>query len=167
MVKTLLKNKVKKQYFFVILVVFIQFFFFNKAEAFVHVSGYWRGGTFVSPHVRSNPNGLKYDNYGWKPSQGLFNKTYGTRGLNWDTPTWKTDPYYYEGKKIYENLHKKEVIIPNNLYPVYQKKTNKTSLKVIVPKHAHLSYSGSSWYCDDGYKAKYDDDFNKVGCEKD
>jgi hypothetical protein len=67
------------------------------------VKGYYRSnGTYVAPYVRSNPNGLKYDNYGYTPSQGLYNKTYGTRGGTWDTPTTITDPNYYEGKALYE-----------------------------------------------------------------
>jgi len=48
---------------------------------------------------------LKYDNYGYKPSQGLYNESYGTRGSDWDTPTWTTDPDYYEGKRIYDSNH--------------------------------------------------------------
>jgi peptidoglycan hydrolase-like protein with peptidoglycan-binding domain len=74
-----------------------------SAEAYVSVKGYYRSdGTYVAPHVRSNPNGLKYDNYGYKPSQGLYNETYGTRGSEWDTPTYITDPDYYEGNAIYD-----------------------------------------------------------------
>ena len=49
--------------------------------AYVSVKGYYKSnGTYVAPYVRSNPNGLKYDNYGYKPSQGLYNSTYGTIG---------------------------------------------------------------------------------------
>lgn len=74
-----------------------------SALAYVSVKGYTKSnGTYVAPHVRSEPNGLKYDNYGYKPSQGLYNDTYGTRGSTWDTPTWNTDPDYYEGKNLYE-----------------------------------------------------------------
>ncbi len=77
--------------------------FASSAQAYVSVSGYYRSdGTYVAPHVRSEPNGLKYDNYSWTSSQGLYNPTYGTRGTTWDTPTWITDPDYYEGKAIYD-----------------------------------------------------------------
>jgi hypothetical protein len=77
-----------------------------STEAYVKVKGYYRkDGTYVAPHVRSNPNGLKYDNYGYTPSQGLYNDTYGTRGTTWDTPTYITDPDYYEGKTIYDSTH--------------------------------------------------------------
>ena len=76
----------------------------TDADAYVRVKGYYRkDGTYVQPYVRSNPNGLKYDNYSWTPSQGLYNDTYGTRGSDWDTPTWSTDPQYYEGKALYDS----------------------------------------------------------------
>lgn len=75
----------------------------STAEAVVNVKGYYRkDGTYVAPHVRSNPNGLKSDNYGYTPSQGKYNDTYGTRGTEWDTPTTITDPDYYKGKALYE-----------------------------------------------------------------
>ena len=36
------------------------------ADAIVSVRGYYHSdGTYVRTHVRSNPNGLKYDNYSW------------------------------------------------------------------------------------------------------
>lgn len=76
----------------------------NNVDAYVSVKGYTKkDGTYVAPYVRSNPNGLKSDNYGYTPSQGTYNKTYGTRGSSWDTPTYVTDPYYYQGKSIYES----------------------------------------------------------------
>ncbi|MCX6807228.1 MAG: hypothetical protein NTZ80_00240 [Patescibacteria group bacterium] len=76
------------------------------ANAYVNVKGYFRSnGTYVAPHVRSNPNGLKSDNYGWTQSQGTYNKTYGTKGAKWDTPTYITDPDYYEGKNIYDSIN--------------------------------------------------------------
>jgi len=77
---------------------------FSSAFAYVSVKGYYRSnGTYVAPYVRSNPNGLKYDNYSYTPSQGLYNSTYGTRGSTWDTPTYVTDPDYYIGKSLYES----------------------------------------------------------------
>ena len=76
----------------------------NTADAYVRVHGYYRkDGTYVRPYVRSNPNGLKYDNYSWKPGQGLYNDSYGTRGSYWDTPTYITDPNYYTGKSLYNS----------------------------------------------------------------
>jgi len=89
--------------FITVFVVVVFIFSAINADAYVSVKGYYRSnGTYVAPHVRSNPNGLKYDNYGYTPSQGLYNDTYGTRGTDWDTPTYVTDPDYYEGKAIYE-----------------------------------------------------------------
>ncbi|HRH23030.1 MAG TPA: SH3 domain-containing protein [Candidatus Magasanikbacteria bacterium] len=80
------------------------FLFSPPVDAYVNVKGYTRkDGTYVAPHVRSNPNGVKYDNYSYKSNQGLYNKTYGTRDTEWDTPTYVTDPDYYTGKQLYEN----------------------------------------------------------------
>jgi hypothetical protein len=92
--------------FFVAFSVAIVFCYFlpTSVDAYVSVKGYTKkNGTYVAPYVRSNPNGLKTDNYGYKPSQGTFNKTYGTRGAYWDTPTYYTDPSYYEGQAIYNS----------------------------------------------------------------
>ena len=101
-----MKNQFKKTLSLLLLVVFLvgSFIVSGYADAYVNVNGYYRkDGTYVRPHVRSDPNGLKYDNYGWKPSDGLYNETYGERGSDWDTPTFITDPDYYEGKRLYEN----------------------------------------------------------------
>lgn len=44
------------------------------------VNGYYRSdGTYVSGHYRSNPNGLKYDNYSWNRGDDLYNDSYGER----------------------------------------------------------------------------------------
>jgi len=86
-----------------------------NADAYVSVKGYYRkDGTYVRPHVRSNPNGVKYDNYSWTPSQGRYNDSYGTKDNEWDTPTWTTDPDYYEGKAIYDGN------TSNNTSPTYK-----------------------------------------------
>ena len=75
-----------------------------NVDAYVSVRGHYRkNGTYVAPYVRSNPNGLKYDNYSYTPSQGLYNASYGTKGTTWDTPTYITDPSYYTGKNIYDS----------------------------------------------------------------
>lgn len=93
----------KKIFALFLAMVAIFLFSVSDVNAYVSVKGYFRSnGTYVAPYVKSNPNGLKYDNYGWKPSQGLYNDTYGTRGSYWDTPTYVTDPSYYEGKSLYE-----------------------------------------------------------------
>jgi len=141
------------------------------ADAYVSVKGYTRkDGTYVRPHVRSEPNGLKYDNYSWKPSQGLYNPTYGTKGSSWNTPTWVTDPDYYEGKRLYETgqsgnsgssapepTQKKKVIAPVNGYAYGSAwycnsgylKVDNTCQKVIAPVNGYVY--GTSWNCDDGY----------------
>lgn len=72
-------------------------------DAYTSVRGYYRSnGTYVKPYVRSNPNGLKYDNYGYSPRQGSYNSTYG-RSTYWNTPTYITDRNYYEGLNIYKS----------------------------------------------------------------
>lgn len=76
------------------------------ADAYVSVRGYWRwtksGVTWVRPHIRSVPNAFKFDNYSWRPSQGLYNKSYyaPTRHYSskWYTPAYISDPNYYIGK---------------------------------------------------------------------
>ncbi len=126
----------------------------NNVEAYVSVKGYTRkDGTYVAPYVRSNPNGLKYDNYGYTPSQGLYNKTYGTRGAEWDTPTYITDPNYYQGKALYEGGSS-----GSSAGSSYQTNT------VSAPANSYVS--GSSWYCNTGYRTIFDNSYNKTGCEK-
>lgn len=92
-----------KKLFLILLVLGFFIFPILPTNAYVSVKGYYRkNGTYVAPYVRSNPNGLKYDNYSYTPDQGLYNPTYGTRGTTWDTPTYITDPNYYQGKAIYD-----------------------------------------------------------------
>ena len=93
----------KKLYILAVILASIFLLKIGSVEAYVSVKEYYRSnGTYVAPYVRSNPNGLKSDNYGYTPSQGAYNPTYGTRGTEWDTPTTITDPDYYEGKALYD-----------------------------------------------------------------
>lgn len=128
----------------------------SGAEAYVKVKGYYRkDGTYVRPHVRSNPNGLKFDNYSYTPGQGLYNKTYGTRGKEWDTPTTITDPDYYLGKSLYESgssgtgstSYKKA---PPNCYS-WQQHFNGKCYNIPTNAHAVVS-SNDAWLCDYGYE---------------
>lgn len=92
--------------FFIAFLIAISMFlsYSVPVEAYTSVKGYYRSnGTYVKPYVRSNSNGLKYDNYGYKPSQGLYNKSYGSGSTYWNTPTYVTDPSYYTGKSIYKS----------------------------------------------------------------
>ena len=125
-----------------------------NVDAYVSVKGYYRAnGTYVAPHVRSNPNGLKYDNYGYKPSQGLYNSSYGTRGSTWDTPTYITDPSYYTGKSLYESNSYSVPSYTPTYTPTYT-----------APAYSYSGYSASAYktisggyssygivFCDDGY----------------
>ena len=142
-----------------------------NAEAYVSVQGYFKSnGTYVAPYVRSNPNGLKYDNYSWTPSQGLYNTSYGTKGSYWDTPTYITDPNYYVGKSIYESNNSKtspSIKVPTNATLDYygtgwtcnkgytKNYTTSNCDKVIIPANATLDYLGTSWTCNSGYKKNY------------
>jgi len=93
----------KKYFLGLILLLTFLLPIFNT-DAYVNVKGYYKSnGTYVAPHVRSSPNGLKYDNYSYTPSQGLYNSSYGTKGSIWNTPTWATDPDYYIGKSLYDS----------------------------------------------------------------
>jgi hypothetical protein len=127
---------------FLIFSIIGQFLFASQTEAYVSVKGYYRSnGTYVAPHVRSNPNGLKYDNYGYKPSQGLYNPSYGTKGTTWDTPTYITDPNYYTGKSLYDN---KQTVIP-----AASTENNKIC---------------TSAYINSGWNGTYSSDGNKIVC---
>lgn len=130
-----------------------QIFAIGSAEAYVSIRGYTRSdGTYVKPHVRSNPNGLKIDNYGYKPSQGIYNKTYGTRGSSWDTPTTITDPDYYTGKALYESNQS------GSSYSISPSLPN-TNTTVNNPPNSYVY--GSTWYCNSGYK-KAGDECQKI-----
>lgn len=116
------------------------------SDAYVSVKGYYRkDGTYVSPHVRSNPNGLKYDNYGYKPSQGLYNNSYGTRGSTWDTPTWTTDPDYYLGKSLYNSGSIYTPTYTPSYVPTY---TTPTYTPTYTPSYTstYTNYSGFNDY---------------------
>lgn len=74
-----------------------------------YVSGYHRSnGTYVQPHYRSNPNGLRYDNYSYTPSQGRYNDTYydNSYSPSWRTPSWEDQDDYYVGLESYRYNHR-------------------------------------------------------------
>jgi hypothetical protein len=76
--------------------------------AYVRVNGYYRSnGTYVNSYVRSNPNGLRYDNYGYTGGS-LYNNSYysGYRyNSSWYTPSYYTDSNYYTGKNLYNSYN--------------------------------------------------------------
>ena len=71
------------------------------------VNGYYRSdGTYVRGHYRSNPNGLNYDNYSYKPSQPRYNDSYGKYNTyKWNTPSYNTQRDYYTGYNSYRSRH--------------------------------------------------------------
>jgi len=152
------KNSLRKIISLAIIILFTTALILPQISyAYVSVKGYYKSnGTYVAPYVRSNPNGLKYDNYSYTPSQGLYNKTYGTRGAEWDTPTYITDPNYYQGKALYESGSSGVNV------NTYGNSYNSTS--VSAPANSYVS--GTSWYCNSGYKTIFDNSFNKIRCEK-
>lgn len=70
------------------------------SDAAVWVNGYYKSnGTYVSGHYKSEPNGIKYDNYSWSPGDDLYNTSYYDSGYNsnWYVPSYTWDADYYSG----------------------------------------------------------------------
>lgn len=81
------------------------FFIFKDALA-GYVVGYYRSnGTYVQPYYRSNPNGLKFDNYSYRGGS-LYNDSYGTRSYSWNTPSWNTQSDYFTGYNSYRSYNR-------------------------------------------------------------
>ena len=147
---------------FLLVLVFSLFFISISADAYVSVRGYFRSnGTYVRPYVRSNPNALKFDNYSWTPSQGLYNNSYSAPTKNystdWYTPSYITDPNYYLGKSLYES---------GSFIPSYSSGSSSSIVKkneINVPTNAKLNYLGTGWSCNSGYK-NIGDTCQKVTC---
>jgi hypothetical protein len=91
----------------VILVLAVSFLLMAKSANAAYVNGYYKSsGAYVQPYYRSNPNGLLYDNYGYKPSQPLYNNSYGAYNTyKWNTPTYITQPSYNYGLNSYNSYH--------------------------------------------------------------
>jgi hypothetical protein len=141
----------------------------SVAEAVVSVKGYYRSnGTYVAPYVKSNPNGLKYDNYSYTPSQGLYNQTYGTRGTYWDTPTYLTDPDYYLGKSIYDSGNTSVYYPTTPSCPTNSYYDGISSCKC---NYGYVSSGGSCvsgnsmCWAQTGYSSSYDSTTNSCKCD--
>lgn len=90
---------------FLFLVIFLSTV--TQSYAYVYVNGYYRSnGTYVGPYVRSEPNGLRYDNYGYSGGS-LYNNSYYDSGYSssWYTPSYYTDPDYYYGQSLYDSYN--------------------------------------------------------------
>ncbi|MDO8269117.1 MAG: hypothetical protein Q7T54_00410 [Candidatus Levybacteria bacterium] len=87
------------------LLLFVFLFSATQSFAYVTVKGYYRSnGTYVRPHVRSNPNGIKYDNYGYQGGSRYNSSFYDSNYSNtWRTPSYYTDNDYYTGKSLYNS----------------------------------------------------------------
>lgn len=93
-----------KSFFKSVAFVFVAFLFvlapMAVSEASVWVNSYYRSdGTYVRGHHRSEPNGLKYDNYSWSYGDSLYNDSYFDYGYDstWYTPSYSWDYDYYTG----------------------------------------------------------------------
>jgi len=168
---------IKKTLNLALVIIVLTFACISTADA-GYVKGYTKSnGTYVNGYWRSDANGLKYDNYSWTPSQGLYNDTYGTKGSSWDTPTWYTQDDYWQGWNSYSqknsdftldgyDLYNNTMSIPSNSSTssyggwvcnsgyVKNYVTNSCD-KVIVPANATLNWTGSGWTCNSGYKRNY------------
>lgn len=73
------------------------------------VKGYFKvDGTYVNGYWKSNPNGLKYDNYSFDGNwSSAYNDSYFSStkkySSDWYTPSWITQKDYYTGKNFYNN----------------------------------------------------------------
>jgi len=90
---------------FFFILVGVSLFFSTRVVNAGWVNGYYRSnGTYVQGYYRSNPNGLRYDNYSYKPSQPLYNPSYGSYNTyKWNTPSWNTQSDYYTGLNSYRS----------------------------------------------------------------
>lgn len=83
-----------------LVLAFIIFALPASSFAAVWVNGYYRSdGTYVRGHYRSEPNGLKYDNYSWSSGDSLYNDSYysSDRSRSWYTPSYTWDSDYLNG----------------------------------------------------------------------
>ena len=163
--------------------------FSTDSLAYVSVKGYFRSdGTYVRPYVRSNPNALKFDNYSWTPSQGLYNTSYYAPTKNyssdWYTPSYITDPDYNVGKSLYESGQSGLSLyaIPKTTMPSYTPNYSgsgavggNTGISVpVVPTvskvttacgvNEYLSTYSNICYCSSGYKRNSSGICEKVIC---
>lgn len=94
-----------KKLFIVVAVIALFLQFTAQSFAYVSVSGYYRSnGTYVRPYVRSDPNGIRYDNYGYTGGSS-YNNSYYDSGYssNWYKPSYSTDSNYYYGRSLYNS----------------------------------------------------------------
>lgn len=60
-----------------------------------YVNGYYKSNwTYVNSYYRANPNAFKYDNKSYKPSQGLYNKSYSYPTKNYSSSRYNSKYSY-------------------------------------------------------------------------
>lgn len=72
------------------------------------VNGYYRrDGIYVQGYWRSDPNGLKYDNYSWSWNEPWYNNSYYDfgRSYNWYKPSWEWQDDYWQGLNYYDDYN--------------------------------------------------------------
>lgn len=125
------------------------FVFSSPIFAYVSVDGYFKSnGTWVNGYVRSDPNGLKYDNYGWTPDQGLYNPSYYssnvTHSSDWYTPSWVWDTSYDSGKLLYDTYGGGSNYSSYSSYiPTYDYSSDYSSYDTSTPSTS--GYDWSNW----------------------
>ena len=139
----------------IILLVFGLFLFLPTfSHAVVNVKGYYRSnGTYVAPHVRSNPNGLKSDNYSYTGGNAYNPSYYTSTTPGWQTSTTITDPYYYAGLSAYNS----NTTVPDYMTPGYSSNTytapstssTTTTSNTTKVKGGYTSYG--MLFCDSDY----------------
>lgn len=117
---------------FTILFIFLVGLFVDigSAYAYVRVKGYYRqNGTYVQPYVRSSPNALRYDNYGYSGGD-LYNSSYfgssRSYSSSWYTPSWYTDSSYSYGRTLYKT--KSHDTFNSFSYPSYSRSYSRSYL---------------------------------------
>lgn len=79
----------------------------NFAEAVVHVNGYYRSnGTYVAPHYRSDPDGIKSNNWSYPGNTNPYTGVTAPGGSTFYsapsyTPTWTFDNQTYYSASTY------------------------------------------------------------------
>lgn len=74
----------------------------TSATAQVGVSGHYRSnGTYVAPHVRTNPNSTVNDNWTTRPNVNPYTGQAGTRSPSYGSSSYRSTPSYTAPRQAY------------------------------------------------------------------
>lgn len=74
----------------------------TSAAAQVGVSGHYRSnGTYVAPHVRTNPNNTVNDNWTTRPNVNPYTGQAGTRSPSYGSSSYGSTPSYTAPRQAY------------------------------------------------------------------